>query len=250
VSPDLASTPGRPATGHGPSTRAYVPRICLVFDFDKTLASSSVNAILGAIGLERDDWMARFQDPLGEGWDPLLKRGEALIRAGEAVGRPLTPDLIEATAVAGVFDRILAGAFHFEEGQATRVKRVVTHPEKALYLRALGEGLGPGQANAPGTSGAIVAEHEMHCPFDQMIYVGDGASDLQAFGFLEQAGGLTVGIKKDGAFSAAADQSADQRVENLAPPDYSPGSELLDSLVGAAQSCAGRVALRGRSWGE
>ena len=279
-----------------PSTRPYLPRVSLVFDFDDTLASDSIDGILAVMGLERDEWEARWHAPLGDNWDPILKRGRALIRAGRDVERPLTHDLfrgaadrlelfpevlempervraevarvhdaaecefvvlssgfvevIDHTPVAGTFDRVWAGAFHFEDGEAVAVKRVITHPEKSLYLRAYADGLDLSAVNAPGTSDTMVDEHEMHVLHDQMVYVGDGYSDLQAFGFLEGAGGLALAIEKGRGFSAAGRQSPEQRVQNLAPPDYREGSELMSSLLLAAQACAARVALRALSEGE
>ena len=279
-----------------PSTRPYLPRIGLVFDFDKTLASDSVDAITAVLGLERSEWEQRYKVPLGQGWDDILIRGQALILAGRDVGRPLTPDvlreaarriklypgvlempdrlravarevhddvecafavlssgfaeIINETTVPDRFDRVWAGSFHFEHGQAVCVKRIIKHPQKALYLRAYAEGLDPEATNAPGTSGRVVPEHDMHVLLDQMIYVGDGDSDLEAFGFLENAGGLTIAIEDGPRFDSAEQQSADQRVDNLAPSDYSAGSELLASLSLAVRACAARVALRARGRGQ
>ena len=90
----------------------------------------------------------------------------------------------------------------------------------------------------------------MHVLFDQMIYVGDGDSDLQAFGFLEDKGGLSIAIRQGSDFDAESEQSASQQVENLAPPSYAEGSELLASLDLAVRACAARIALREKSQHE
>lgn len=279
-----------------PSTRPYLPKIGLIFDFDKTLASSSVDALAAAIGLDRETFQEQYHAPLGDGWDGILKRGQALIQAGRDRNRPITPalireaaeqlllfpgvldmpermravareihdratceflvlssgftEIINETPVADVFDRVWAGSIHFEDGQAVCMKRTISHPQKALYLRAYAEGLDVDAANAPGTSGTVVSEHDMNVLMDQMIYVGDGASDLEAFGFLEHAGGLTIAIEDSAEFQSADQQSVDQRVQNLAPSDYSEGGELLTSLTLAVQACAARIALRARGRGE
>ena len=154
-------------------------------------------------------------------------------------------ELIEPSPITAVFDQIHAGAFHFEKGQAVSVRRTITHAEKALYLRAHAEGLSISASNSPGTSAAIVKEHDWHVPFDQMTYVGDGASDLQAFGYLGSMGGLTIGIENGEQFDAAPEQSASQRVDTLAPADYREGRPLMNALCHAARAAASRVALRG-----
>lgn len=153
-------------------------------------------------------------------------------------------ELIEPTAITGPFGKIHAGAFHFEDGRAVSVRRTITHAEKALYLRAHAEGLSVGESNSPGTSDAIVAEHDRHVPFDQITYVGDGASDLQAFGYLSSMGGLTIGIENGDEFDAAPQQSASQRVDTLAAADYREGEPLMTALRHAARAGASRIAMR------
>ena len=279
-----------------PSTRPYIPRLTLVFDFDKTLAGSTIDAIVAQFDMERAEWEERFVDPLGGDWDDIIKRGQALIDAGRAIGRPLTLDLLHAAAeqvphfdgvlemphklreaareihepaevefivlssgyaeviqpteIAQKFDRVFASGFHFEDGEAVCIKRIIDHPEKALYLDAIGKSADIGGANAPWMAGRPLDEHERHVLFDQMVYVGDGASDLQAFGFLEGEGGIALAIAKDAEWEHGDQQLPSQRVENVARPDYSEGSELLDSLRHAVKACAARVALRALSRGE
>ena len=279
-----------------PATRPYIPKIALVFDFDKTLASDSVDAIVGSLGLTRREWEERYSDPLGHGWDSILKRGHALIQAARDRSRPLTadvlreaagrldiypgapamPDRLRATAkdvhdeitcefvvlssgfadiinqteIAAAFDRVWAGTLHYEEGQAVAVKRIITHPEKARYLEALAKGFDIDGANEPDMAAEQVADREMDVPFDQMIYVGDGDSDLDAFGFLESRGGLAIAIGRDGTFDAEGEQREAQHVENVAPPTYADGSELLASLDLAVRACAARIALRAKGRGE
>lgn len=153
-------------------------------------------------------------------------------------------ELIDPTSITGNFARSYAGAFHFEDGQAVSVKRTITHAEKALYLRAHAEGLSIGESNSPGTSASIVDEHNWHVPFDQITYVGDGASDLQAFGYLGSMGGLTIGIENGDRFDAAPEQSSSQRVDTLAAADYREGKPLITALCHAARAGASRVALK------
>lgn len=280
-----------------PATRPFLPRILLVFDFDRTLGSDSIDAILAVYGVERRDYERDFVEPLGEGWDAIVARGQALIDLGRAKGRALSRDvmaeaargvslfpgalemperlrrvaraihpdieprfvvlssgyaeIIEATPAPEAFDRVLASSFHYgPDGEAVCVKRVVSHPEKVLYLQAIAKDVGIEGANAPRAAGRDVDERDRAAPFDQMIYVGDGASDLLAFGFMNRSGGLAVAVDKDHAFDQADAQRPDQRVDNLAPPDYRPRGELMESLEHAVRACAARIALRALGRGE
>ncbi len=266
-----------------PATHPFTPRILAAFDFDRTLATDSVEAILTLYDVDRDAWERDFAEALGSGWDQILRRGQALIALGRARDRPLTlallheaagrvrlydgvrdmpahlrrvardlhpeievelvvlssgfAEIVNASGIMEVFDRSFASTFHFDEaGHAVCMKRIIGHPEKALYLEALGKGLEIDGANAPRSPGRGVDPHDAHVPFDQMIYLGDGASDLQAFGFMKTHGGLAIAIDKDRHFDSAEQQTRGQRVDNLAPPDYSRGGELLASLEHAVRA--------------
>jgi hypothetical protein len=84
----------------------------------------------------------------------------------------------------------------------------------------------------------------MRMPLDQVIYGGDGESDLQAFGFVESRGGFAVAVKGGGGFDPGDRQLPGQRVENAADPDYRAGGELMTTLEHAVRAAASRVAMR------
>ena len=148
--------------------------------------------------------------------------------------------------MAGAFDRVLASGFHDDPDGApfTCVKRIVSHPAKALYLEALGKGAALDLPTGPDRAADPVAPDAMHCPFDQMIYLGDGESDLQAFAFLRGEGGLAIAVEGGEGFRPDAITDA-QRVDAALPPDYRPGAPLMVALEHAVRASAHRVALRG-----
>ncbi|HET7409772.1 MAG TPA: haloacid dehalogenase-like hydrolase [Paracoccaceae bacterium] len=280
-----------------PATRPFLPRVLLVFDFDGTLASDTTDAVLDVYGVSREDWTRDFEEALGQGWDEIIRRGEALIALGRARGEPLSMDLlrhaaervrlfegvmemparlahvarevrddieveciilssgfaevIKATPVPDVFSDLFASTFHFDaDDRAVCVKRIVGHAEKSMYLEAIGKGVGVDGANEPEAAGRDVDEYDRRVLFDQMVYVGDGASDLHAFGFMLTNGGIGIAIDKDERFDHAAQQRRDQRVDNLARPDYTAGGELMRSLEHAVRAAAERIALRALGQGE
>ncbi|MDY8110394.1 haloacid dehalogenase-like hydrolase [Fulvimarina sp. 2208YS6-2-32] len=272
-------------------TRPLHDRIALAFDFDKTLAESSLDVIVAAMGLDVDEWHRRYREPLDSNtWDSINARAYALIEAGRDNGRPLTRDtlrdagrtirlydevtlmpdriraaareiapgvevdftvissgyvdLIEHTAIKDCFDRIWGSSLHFDDrGEAVFIKRGLTHPEKARYMQALSKGLSIKGSNAPESTTKAVADEDLAVPPNQMIFVGDGASDLQAFQYVETNSGFAIAVRQNGGFAGAKTMHADQRPSNLAPPSYAQGGEMLKSLIHAVQSIASRIAL-------
>ena len=163
-------------------------------------------------------------------------------------------EIPKATKIADRFTSIWGGAFHVDDsGNIVAVKRMITHSEKVRYLLMLSKGLDEGQGNEPANVYQDVPDDEIYVPLDQMIYVGDGASDMPAFELLNGRGGIAIGV-----FDAASAEQWDgyeemrvnRRVQNLAPADYSEGSELMQSLKLSVESICKRIALRKLSIGE
>lgn len=80
------------------ATNPYVPRVSIVFDFDRTLATDTIDAICAAWGMTREEWETRYCDPLGEHWDEIIRRGWALIQCGRDQGSPISRDFFEKAA--------------------------------------------------------------------------------------------------------------------------------------------------------
>lgn len=163
-------------------------------------------------------------------------------------------DLAAATSIAGEFDALWGGEFHCnEEGEALFAKQVITHPEKVRYIMQLAKGLSPHGPNGPSDVYRYVPAEEWHVPFTQIIYVGDGASDMPAFSLMEERDGIAIGVfNKDRAdqWRGLEDVHPGREVLNLAPVDYAEDSELMQSLRYAVEAICNRVALRRLSQGE
>jgi phosphoserine phosphatase len=278
------------------ATRGFHNRLAVVFDFDRTLSSGTVDALLERIGVaDSAAWREQQLQPMiDDGWDEILAKAWLLTRTAEEhdvriteqlikeVGSSLEcypgveetlrqlrqigteesggaqveiyvlssgfVDMITASPVADLVDQIWGSSLHWnDEGELKGVKRTVIHSEKSRYLRALVKGLEIAGANEPQDVQRHMTPSELHVPLDQMIYVGDGASDVDAFELLQQHGGIPLAVDHSGRGRewGAADHMFDEaRVENLAPPDFTDGSEMRQSLVFAVKSIANKVALR------
>lgn len=157
-------------------------------------------------------------------------------------------EIMGASQIAHCFDAMWGSALYWDErGHLAGVKRSVIHAEKALYLLALAKGLDMTGANEPQDVHTDKPMTEWHVPLDQMIYVGDGESDIAAFHLMHGNGGVAIGVDH----SESGDEWARQahvydaaRVDNLAPVGFSEGDELARSLRLAVESVGKRIALR------
>jgi len=180
--------------------------------------------------------------------DPDIELEFYLLTAGMA-------EIPQSTPVAEHFDYVWAGACSFDENdELDFVKRIITHADKVRYLTQLAKGLHlEGDGMQPENIYRDIDLDDYHVPFDQIIYVGDGASDMPAFSLMDDTGGLAIGVVVEDdveQWRGYDDTHADRRVQNLAPADYSEGSELMNSLRHAVNSIAEKIALRRLSEGE
>ena len=85
-------------------------------------------------------------------------------------------------------------------------------------------------------------EHDRRIPFDHMIYVADGPSDVPAFSILNQFNGQTFAIYPEGdraAFEQVDRLRQDGRIDMFGPADYREGTQtwmwLTDHVAKIAQ---------------
>lgn len=164
-------------------------------------------------------------------------------------------DVQRATAIAPEFKEMWGSEFAFNDaGEIEFVKQVLTHPEKVRYVLQLSKGLGLEGQNNPVDVYREVPDEELYVPLGQVIYVGDGGSDLPVFGLLNEHGGKAIGVYKPGktpeSWSGHAGMREGRQVHNLAPADYSADGELMKSLLLAVESICKEMELHRLGRGE
>lgn len=155
-------------------------------------------------------------------------------------------DIIRASSVAREFDGIWGCDFHFDEqGRVAFPKTILEHTEKPRFLHLIEKGVEAYRDRPAYEVFRHLPEEELHVPLDQMIYVGDGSSDVACFALLGAHHGVALGVNKPGTPVHWGQDGVDhaERLENIAPPDYRSGSEMLRSLLLAVDSICSRVAL-------
>ena len=154
-------------------------------------------------------------------------------------------DIIKSTSIAHHFKAIWGCELHFgEDGEAVCLKHTVTHPDKVRYLYYLSKGIESHSEDDLMFVYQDVPYRELHIPLDQVIYVGDGTSDLPCFRLINQHKGIPIAVFPEGSAHEWADEhnvSASQRVMALAAADYSDDSVLMQTLVLAVESLAKKI---------
>ena len=82
----------------------------------------------------------------------------------------------------------------------------------------------------------LLSKEEEWCPFENMIYIGDGDTDIPAFSLVKSRGGMSIGVynnKEDKikkALERAQKMREGQRIDLFTPADFSVGGDLFECI--------------------
>jgi phosphoserine phosphatase len=163
-------------------------------------------------------------------------------------------EIARNTSIAKSFKAMWGCEFHYSEsGEIECLKRSLSHPEKPRYLYYLSKGIEDCGSEELLFVYEDIPPEDLAIPLTQVIYVGDGTSDIPCFAMLNREGGTAIGVYKQGSANEWANHynpSEGQRVINLAPADYTPDSELMRSLTLAVESICKKIQLQQLSHNE
>ena len=163
-------------------------------------------------------------------------------------------DIVRATPIAGEFTDIWASEFIYDEqGGIAFPRRIVSFTDKTRYLFHIQKGLvGPEFRSRPFEVNRKVPQDRLRVPLDQMIFVGDGYTDIPCFSLVRAAGGYAFGVwdpshrdKRSRAWGFVEQG----RVSNLNFARYGEDAELYHLLEAALVGLAGSISLKSRAYG-
>lgn len=131
------------------------------------------------------------------------------------------------------FTRIYACSFMYDaNGVAFWPAQVVNYTTKTQYLFRISKGC----LDEADLSVNEKVPHDMRAmSFNQMLYVGDGLTDVPCMATLRKFGGQAVAVYRQRTKAGATHAQKllkDNRVDNIAPADYSEGSKM-DAIIKA-----------------
>jgi phosphoserine phosphatase len=126
------------------------------------------------------------------------------------------------------------------------VKRAITFTEKTRYLFEINKGLTSGQTQKnPYLVNKDIPKSKRRIPFRNMIYVGDGLTDIPCFSMLKNQDGTCFGVfdPNDGAKAKRAlmEFLKPGRVISMHSPKYGPSDDLGAFLRAAVSSRCSQI---------
>ncbi len=162
-------------------------------------------------------------------------------------------EILRHTRIAHQFEDIWACDFLYDEsGEISFPKRIVSFTDKTRYLFHVSKGIfGPMARGKPFAVNRKFTAHQIRIPFDHIVIVGDGYTDIPCFSLVKKQNGIAIGvydIEHREKWGRAWGFIEDGRVSNLVPADYGDNSALSNSLMMAVGSIAHRIALSANTY--
>lgn len=143
-------------------------------------------------------------------------------------------EIFAGTPIASKFSQVYASKFIFDQnGVAAWPALAVNYTTKTQYLFRINKDAHDLSENSEVNR--FIAKQHRPVPFENMIFIGDGSTDIPCFRLVKEQGGLSIAVYKPrtGGTRAKADQyKNDGRVHCVTPANYEAGSRI-DNVVKA-----------------
>lgn len=154
-------------------------------------------------------------------------------------------EIFSGTPIKRKFSRVYASKYMFNQnGVAEWPALAINYTTKTQYLFRINKGAHDLSDNA--SVNKLVSKRHRAVPFENMVFIGDGDTDIPCFSLLKAQGGLSVAVyapKKKGGKGKAQKHQSDGRVHCAVPANYSEGSELDRIIKAQIDAVAARYAV-------
>ena len=136
-------------------------------------------------------------------------------------------EIIEGTQIARHFKEIYACEFMYDaDGQIKWPKFAVNYTAKTQFLFRINKGVLAIDSKSAAQLNRYTPEQERRVPFRNMIYIGDGLTDVPCMKLVKTHGGQSIAVYDARHEHTAASLLEAERVNFIAPADYGEGSGI------------------------
>lgn len=194
------------------------------------------------IPLTRESLVACGKDveyhPGVEGWFERINRyaEETGVQVEHYVLSSGLKEIIEGTTIAKHFKKIYACEFMYRDGHAVWPKLAVNYTSKTQFVYRINKGVLDINNNVDLNNSQ--PDNKKRVFFSNMIYIGDGLTDVPCMKLVKQSGGHSIAIYHPGQHSSAAQLLKHERVDWMFEADYTEGSDLDRTMRTLLQNLA------------
>jgi len=155
-------------------------------------------------------------------------------------------DMILGTDIAPEFKRIFGCRYHYDQdtGEAKWATVAIDYTTKTQYLFRINKGIENSWDNK--AINKYIEPDKRIFPFNRMIYLGDGDTDIPAMKLVKLQGGCSLAVFNPNEWDKEVTQNkiekliSEDRVSYVVPGDYTRGSQLDVTIRGVLRLYARR----------
>ncbi len=134
-------------------------------------------------------------------------------------------EIIEGSTISEEFKEIYASEFYYDEtGRPVWPKLAVNFTAKTQFVYRINKGVL--DVSDDKTLNDSMPDDSKRVPFTNMIYMGDGLSDVPCMKMMRAYGGQAIAVYQESNRLGVEDLMAKGRVDFIFPADYSEGTAL------------------------
>lgn len=134
-------------------------------------------------------------------------------------------EIIEGTSIADHFTEIFACEFYYDEdGNAAWPKTSVNYTNKTQFVYRINKGVL--DVSNDVDLNRSMPDDSKRVPFTNMIYIGDGLSDVPCMKMMKAYGGQAIAVYQEDSKPKVEELLLKDRVDFIFPADYSDGGDL------------------------
>jgi 2-hydroxy-3-keto-5-methylthiopentenyl-1-phosphate phosphatase len=170
-----------------------------------------------------DSWFDRINGYVEEKSKGKVQVRHYIISAGLS-------EILEGASIKSKFERIYASEYFFNHHEAACFPTIVINDTtKTQYLFRINKG----REESGDSINEYMPEAERPIPFDNMLYIGDGLTDVPCMTVVKNYGGFAVAVHNPNnrtSVSVCRDLADANRIDYFAPADYKKG-RILEKRV-------------------
>ncbi|MCP4727364.1 MAG: haloacid dehalogenase-like hydrolase, partial [bacterium] len=150
-------------------------------------------------------------------------------------------DVLRSTVISKHFTQIWSSSLSYtgENEEIYFPRNVISFTDKTRYLFQISKGIiGDDFKGKPFEVNKRIEPADYYVPFNRMIFIGDGYTDIPCFSLIQKTGGTAIAVfdkdRRD-KWERAWAFTEDKRVAQLASTDYRKTSDLYSLLIMAIE---------------
>ncbi|MEC8077457.1 MAG: haloacid dehalogenase-like hydrolase [Pseudomonadota bacterium] len=173
-----------------------------------------------------------------------LKNNHKRIKVAHYVISAGHHEILESTAIRKKLTNVFGSQYYFnEQGHATFPKVVVTDTAKTQFLFRINKG----KEKVSDSINSHMPEELRPIPFENMIYIGDGLTDVPSMALIKKQNGHAVSVYPRGSKKqkkVSNDLLAAKRVDFIAEANYTRNSILFKRICLIIDMISARIKYR------